>query len=72
MSNVMKARMTFLCDREACPMFVVPLPRGEGFLNMVWQATEISTAQDAFVSLAVKVQDQRVLFKTLDGFQREP
>ena len=53
-------------------MFVVPLPRGEGFLNMVWQATEISTAQDAFVSLAVKVQDQRVLFKTLDGFQREP
>eukprot|EP00439_Symbiodinium_sp_Y106_P022806 s3970_g2.t2 len=43
----------FQANAEACPMFVVPLPRGEGFLNMVWQ-----------------VQDQRVLFKTLDGFQQ--
>lgn len=25
---------------EACPMFVVPLPRGEGYANLVWQASQ--------------------------------
>eukprot|EP00435_Cladocopium_sp_Y103_P063298 s367_g24.t2 len=40
-------------NAEACPMFVVPLPRGEGYANLVWQA-----------------QGNRVLFKTLEGFQQ--
>ncbi|CAK9000549.1 Hypothetical protein SCF082_LOCUS6541 [Durusdinium trenchii] len=34
-------------------MFVVPLPRGEGYANLVWQ-----------------VQGDRILFKTLEGFQQ--
>ena len=36
-------------------MFVMPLPRGEGYANLVWQA-----------------QEERVLFKTLEGFQLLP
>eukprot|EP00933_Yihiella_yeosuensis_P075551 TRINITY_DN8499_c2_g1_i1.p1 TRINITY_DN8499_c2_g1~~TRINITY_DN8499_c2_g1_i1.p1 ORF type:complete len:229 (+),score=30.37 TRINITY_DN8499_c2_g1_i1:105-791(+) len=24
-------------NSEACPMFIVPVPRGEGYLNLVWQ-----------------------------------
>lgn len=27
---------------EACPMFVVPLPRGEGYANLVWQASRVA------------------------------
>ncbi|CAE8602913.1 unnamed protein product [Polarella glacialis] len=40
-------------NMEACPMFLLPVPKGEGYQNFVWQ-----------------VQENRILFKTIDGFQQ--
>eukprot|EP00929_Paragymnodinium_shiwhaense_P016851 TRINITY_DN125504_c0_g1_i1.p1 TRINITY_DN125504_c0_g1~~TRINITY_DN125504_c0_g1_i1.p1 ORF type:complete len:238 (-),score=28.71 TRINITY_DN125504_c0_g1_i1:110-823(-) len=51
MSNDEYAAMQ--ANAAVCPMFLVPVPRGDGYVNLLWQA-----------------QGNRVLFKTLEAFQR--
>ena len=54
---------------KACPMFVVPLPRGEGYANLVWQAGNSDSpflGGNIFLAI-VNLQDSRICgFPTLD------
>lgn len=59
---------TLRANAAACPIFLVPIPRGEGYLNMMWQAQEnrfIVRSVEAFQRGSEQVDLGIVLFPEL-------